>query len=157
MSVVRWAGISSQFVPTDIIFEKSVKKSTSFQNEKDRTRKTKRQKDKKEKVYLSGPPGLGAVFAAEVFSTDAPSVGRTGRFRRRGGRLETTTPPPRGGARGRWLREGDEEEMTTKRGEEGMGRREVTLEVKKKVKKECAEERGQREGDNERGDNERGE
>ena len=74
-------------------------------------RKTERerQKDKKtkrKKVYLSGPPGLGAVFAAEVFSTDAPSVGRTGRFRRRGGRLETTTPPPRGGARGRWLNRG---------------------------------------------------
>ena len=74
-------------------------------------RKTERerQKDKKtkrKKVYLSGPPGLGAVFAAEVFSTDAPSVGRTGRFRRRGGRLETTTPLPRGGARGRWLNRG---------------------------------------------------
>ncbi len=87
------------------------------------------------------------MFAAERFSTAAPSVGRIGRFRRHGGRLETTSPPPRGGARGRWLnrgRGGDEEEMTkevTKRGEEGMGRREVKLEVKKKVKKECAEER----------------
>jgi hypothetical protein len=70
MSVVRWAGISSQFVPTDIIFEKSVKKSTSFQNEKDRTRKTKRQKDKKTKrkkyTYLVRP-GLAPCSPLKCF------------------------------------------------------------------------------------------
>jgi hypothetical protein len=65
MSVVRWAGISSQFVPTDIIFEKSVKKSTSFQNEKDRTRKTKRQKGKKY-TYLVRP-GLAPCSPLKCF------------------------------------------------------------------------------------------